>query len=69
MRALLNMIAAARKAQAAKRTREARKIVLTAWDDAHRAYRDRAARGDTRGQHDRWPALRDAMNARLRTGA
>lgn len=68
MRALKNLFASFRHGAAVKRAREARAIVLAAWDDAHLAYQDRVSREDTRGQHDAWPRLRDAMNARLRTG-
>lgn len=32
------------------------------------AYQDAMRRGDTRAQHDAWPALRNAMADRLRMG-
>jgi hypothetical protein len=36
---------------------------------AYERYQSACRRGDTRAQHEAWPALRDAMTARLRARA
>jgi hypothetical protein len=41
----------------------------TVYAERYAAYQDALRRGDTRDQHDRWLALREAMNARLKAAA
>lgn len=54
--------------KARERLAAEKRCVLETWDAAHSAYKERDLAGDTRGQHDRWPALRDATIPRLRLG-
>lgn len=51
-----------------RRLQDQARAVFVAWDEAQRAYAARVANRDTRGQHDAWPKLHDATNARLRAG-
>lgn len=51
-----------------RRFRAQAEAILANWKDSQSRYADRVKAEDTRGQHDAWPKLHDATNARLRAG-